>query len=405
MERIELSKENIKTRWIATFLFLALGLASLAIGLYFSLTPETGWKEILANSSGAETCANAFVLMYNLGAGDKSASAEEKALEAIYAEAAETSYRLFHSSEEFEGIQNISYINSHPNEVISVDPALYEAFVLLNRYGIRSQYLGPAYEIYNGIFNCREDYQTVDYDPWQNPDLRDLFSEIAAYAADADAVELELLGDNCVQLKVSPAYLRFAEENETTRFLDFYWMKNAFIADFIAKQLTDNGYTLGVLSSYDGFVRNLDVSGNTDFEFMLFDQQQQTVYPAAVMQYNGPLNLVYLRSYPVASQDLRHFYALESGEVRGPYLDIQDGLPRTSIGGLASYSKTAGCAEILLRIMPGYVGERFPEQDITALIEDGIESVWCQDGVLCHTSGTLNLTDLHPEETVVRVTE
>lgn len=405
MERIELSKENIKTRWIATFLFLALGVASLAIGLYFFLTSEAGWEEIQINSSGTESCADEFALMYNLGAGDQSASSEKKALEALYAEAAETSFRLFHSSMEFDGVSNISYINSHPNEVISVDPVLYEAFTLLDRFNVRSQYLGPAYEIYNGLFQCREDYQTVDYDPCQNAELRSLFSEIAAYAADAEAVDLELLGDSRVRLNVSPEYLQFAQENETTRFLDLYWMKNAFIADYIAQELTDHGYTSGVLSSYDGFVRNLEVSGNTDFEFRLFDRQDQTVVPAAAMQYSGPLSLVYLRSYPVANADLRHYYTLADGEVRVPYLNMQDGLPRTSVGSLASYSGTVGCAEILLSILPGYVGEHFPEQDITALTGNEIDSVWTQDGVIYHTSRYLNLTGLYPGEKVVCTTE
>lgn len=35
-------------------------------------------------------------------------------------------------------------------------------------------------------------------------------------------------------------------------------MKNAFITDYVADVMIDNGYTLGSLTSYDGFTRNLD---------------------------------------------------------------------------------------------------------------------------------------------------
>lgn len=402
VERIELSKDHIRTRWIATFFFLAIGVASLAIALHSSLTPEVGWEEIPANASGPETCANEFVFMYNLGAGEKSASAEKRELTALYTEATDQAYRLFHSSETFDGVQNIASINSHPNETVSVDPALYAALELLNRSDVRLQYLGPAYEIYNGVFNCQDDFQTLDFDPVQNESVRGLFAEIAAYAEDAEAVKLELLGNNQVCLHVSDAYLQFANENETTDFLDLNWMKNAFAADFIAQKMTDAGYTRGVLSSYDGFVRNLDDSGTTAYQLMLFDRKDQTVYPAAVMQYGGPKSLVYLRAYPAAGQDLMHYYTLENGEIRVPYLDARDGLPKACVGGLASYTETGSCAEILLRVIPEYVCDTFREEAILALAEDGIESVWCQNGVLSHTEDALVLREIHPDETVRR---
>ena len=405
VKRIELSKENIKSRWIATILFLVVGLASIAVTLYVSLTPEAGWEEIKANASDTENCSGEFSLVYHLGTGETSLSKEKKAIAGVYTAACETAHKLFHSTAEYEGVQNIAYINSHPNETVTVDPKLYKAFEQLENSGIRHQYMGPAYETYNGVFYCREEYQTADYDPLQNDELRAYFSEIAAFAADPEAVHLELLDENRVCLRVSEAYLKFSEENETNRFLDLYWMKNAFIADFIAEQLTESGYTHGVLSSYDGFVRSMEDADSTDFRFILFDRKGNTVYPAATELYSGQRSMVYLRSYPASELDMRHYSLLSDGEIRVPYLDIADGLPKASVGGMASSSKTLGCAEILLSVLPNFVGDSFDEAQVLELVNNGIDTVFCQDGVLSHTSPETRLVDVHPDETVVCITE
>ncbi|MBP3704412.1 MAG: hypothetical protein J6I98_02660, partial [Clostridia bacterium] len=163
--------------------------------------------------------------------------------------------------------------------------------------------------------------------------------------------------------------------------------------------------TRGVLTSYDGFVRNLDAADDTDFACTLFGRQEQTTVPAAVMQYRGPLSIVYLRSYPVTNLDQRRFYALATGEIRAPYLDIADGLPKNAIDGLASYSETAGCAEVLLSVLPSYVGGQFSEDELLALTDDGIDSVWCMDGVVYHTSDELRLAELYQSEDMVYTTE
>ena len=76
-------------------------------------------------------------------------------------------------------------------------------------------------------------------------------------------------------------------------------------------------------------------------------------------------------------------------------------LPETSVGSLASYSASAGCAEVLLRVVPAFVCEEFSEEEILALAKDGIDSVWTEDGVLRYTESGLTLNEVHPDETVL----
>ena len=79
-----------------------------------------------------------------------------------------------------------------------------------------------------------------------------------------------------------------------------------------------------MISSYDGFYRNLD-ERDVSYSFHIFDRVGQDIYPAAVMEYNGPESLVYLRNYPISTQDQAHYYEMKSGEIRTAYIDGADG--------------------------------------------------------------------------------
>ena len=399
VERIELSQTHIGLRLGFAILLLVIAVSAFAYGISTLFTADPGWQVIEASSSAATNNSGDFTLLYELGAGDLSATAEKKALVNAYTEAAVTAYRLFSADESFEGVTNIYDLNQHPNEVLTVDGALYEAFELLERSGDRSVYLGPVYELYNGLFFCQEDWQTEDFDPYVNPVIADYFMEAAAYAGDRSSVQIELLGDGQVRLRVSEAYLTFARTNETSRFIDFAWLTNAFIADCLAETLAEQGYTHGSLSSYDGFVRNLD-SRELDYAVNLYDFTDGTVYPAGVMRYRGPGSIVYLRDYPLNGEDGQRMYRLKTGEVRTGYLSPEDGRCKSAAHNLIAYSDRLGCAEIALRIAPIYVADKLDATALEGLAGSGIQSIRMENRVIRGTDTGLTLTDLYEGEGV-----
>ena len=77
----------------------------------------------------------------------------------------------------------------------------------------------------HNLFQCKEDYETASFDPEQNEVLREEFAVIADFAADPEAVDLKLLGENQVRLEVSEEYQNWMAENGYETYLDFYWMK------------------------------------------------------------------------------------------------------------------------------------------------------------------------------------
>ncbi|MCD7842657.1 MAG: hypothetical protein LUG56_09350 [Lachnospiraceae bacterium] len=404
-EKAEVSEKHWKLRLFFTVIFAIVGITLLVQGVLGLLNANDGWQEIEADSTSSDNGGSEFIFEYYLGAGGISATAEKKALVSLYTSALETAWQNFHNEETYDGVYNVCYINAHPNEEIVVDDVLYNAFALMEESGGRQLYLGPIYTEYNNLFYCSDDWETAEYDPYQNEEVAEYFAEVLSYACSDEHIQLQLLGNNTILLSVSDEYLAYAEETGFISYIDFFWMKNAFIIDYIADTLIENGYTLGAISSYDGFVRNLDTSG-TEWSFAIYDRVDQTVYQAASMQYEGPKSIVFLRDYMMNSSfDVQHYYELESGEIRTSYIDTEDGFCKSSVNSLVSYSEDLGCAEILLQIIPVYIADEFDADALDDLQENGIYSVYCEDRTIISNDPDIVLEDLYEENGVTYVLE
>lgn len=387
VEKIELSEKHSKRRFYLTILFLVIGAIALVHALLVYLSKDSGWIEIRANSTQELNVSEDFVFLYELGAGEQSATAENKALAIIYSDICEQAYMMFSADSAYVELNNVYSINHNPNQVITVEDGLYHALETVQQHSDRKIYLGPVYAAYDDIFFCQEDAQAAEFDPYQNAETAAYYAETAVFAQDPSAVNIELLGENQVRLKVSDEYLSYAEANGITDFIDFSWMKNAFIADFIAQTLIEKGYTHGSISSYDGFVRNLDDRG-TSYSFGIYHRDGNFVDQTAVMDYVGPMSIVCMRNYMMSEKDQAHYYEYDGGEIRTFYLDITDGKCYSAINELVCYSKNAGCADVLLQVSPLYITEEWDPDAVNALADTGIDSVYVNDGKVICTSET-----------------
>lgn len=394
VEKVELSEKNVGPRLILVVILLAVGLIAIGYGVNSLLSKESGWQEIEADSRADINCSGDFVFLYQLGVSGVSSTAENKALTMIYTDACVKAYELFHSKQAFEGVNNVYYINQHPNEEIVVDEVLYQAFELIQKQESRYLYMAPIYVRYDDIFACTDDSQIVDFDPYTDEVVAKEYAEVASYAADVAAVDVKLLGDNRVMLMVSDAYLAYAAENYITDFIDFAWMKNAFITDFLADTLLAKGYTKGSISSYDGFVRNMDGSGEA-YSFNIFDRVDANVYQVAVMEYAGARSIVNLRSFPMSALDKNRYYELSNGEMRNAYLDVQDGRCKSAMSTMISYSEEKSCSQIALQMAPIYISDAFQSEKLSELAIEGIHSVYCQDSMIAYTEVALILKDIY----------
>lgn len=398
VQHVEVSDKYRKLKWLLVALFLGLGVVLIALGVKEYFSQEPGWQIVEINSTEEASCSGEFVFSYLYGEGDMPASLEANELSRLYTEATVHAYRLFSEDTCFEGVFNPAYLNAHPGETVTVEESLYRAFSLMEQSGTRALYLAPVYNEYRAMFSCERDDQAALYDPAKDPEQAQYMEALIAFVSDEDAVKLELLGDNRVRLLVSEEYRRFAEEWEITSFIEFFWMKNAFIADYLAEQMTENGFTNGTISSYDGFSRNLDTTDRS-YRLNLFDMQEQTVYKAAVMEYQNVSCLVSLRAFPVHGMDSLHYYAWQDGSVSHCYIDPDTGRNMAATSCLTGYGEST-CGELLMRLLPVYLKDTLDTEALDTLAQDGIHTVYFENGKLLSTDDTVTFMDFYSDDVV-----
>ena len=382
--RAEVSDKNRTLRIIAAAVLLVIGLLALTSGFMSLLGKEAGWQEIQV-SSGERDCSGDFTLQYYFS--DANASAVNSLLQSTYEEACVKAYRLFTPYEEVTGVNNVWYINRHPNEEITVDPVLYAAFEKLTDSSYL--YMGPVYAYYNNLILGAEDAYVQTLDPVTDPEARRYVSSLAGFATDGESIRLELLGENRIKLHVSPLYLEYAEVEEIENFIDFSYMTNAFIIDYLAQTLMDAGLTDGYLVSFDGYTRNLCAEGS--FSFTVFDKEGERVYPAGELSYTGPISMVYLKSYP--TEETAQLYRKNGDHFISLYADPAGGVYNATRSDLIGYSYDAGCADVLMKLLPSFVAQWFSEPW-------DVFSVWCEDERIYYNDGDLTVVSVLQNEEV-----
>lgn len=386
INRMEISEKNKTLRLIAAIALLVIGAVGITIGITSALKQDSGWQHVQI-STQERSCHESFLLQYHFGQSGAEATAVNQKLQTVYSEACIKAYQLFTPDEEISGVHNVCYINRHPNEEITVDPVLYAAFEIMD--GMPYLTMGPVYShYYNVIYNAPENSVSL-LDPVTSPEAAAYIGNIMGFASNENDVKLELLGNNRIKLSVSDAYLKFAQEEEIENFIDFAHLTNAFIIDYLADVLVENGLTNGFIASVDGYTRNL--CNGVRFSFNLFDRVEEIVYPAAVMEYQAPISIVYFKDYPTADEDANY----RQNDMRFIHLfaDPADGIYRTSKEELVSYSYDSGCADVALKMLPSFVGKDFS-------VPSDVYSIWCEDSVVYYNDPSVTINQLLKDENV-----
>ena len=385
--KIDLAEGNMRNRLIVLVIVLAIAFTAFGVALKEAFTSEPGWKTIECYTEEMAYSAD-ISLQYYLGGEGINATAQERALNAAYGEAMAEAYRIFNSEVLTEGNHNIAYLNAHPNETVTVDPALYRAMALLEDSGLRYAYLAPVYVAYKAVFLSQSDTEAVRYDPMKDPATSDYVRELARVFGDPEMVSLELLGENQVCLKVSEECLAFAEEHAIDAILDLSWMTNAFVVDFVAQRLTEAGHTNGYLVSYDGFTRNLG-GVEESFALNLFARSGQDTRLAGAMTYSGAVSLAVFRDYPMNDADSWHYRRYEDGTVTSIYADPADGMSKAAVTDLVVYSQELSCAQLMVRGARAFIADRF---DADSLSGQDMGAIWSREDTVFHTRADAAIT-------------
>lgn len=392
VQKVQLSEKNVGRRIVLVVLFLAIGSGFLVYGFMNFLRGDSGWREISVKAGSELNCSEDFTLKYNVGAGGVSAGGEAKALSLIYTDAAVKGYRLFNIDESFDDVTNLYDINQHPNEVMTVDPVLYDALKKVSDANCREIYLGPLYASLENLCMSNDDAVAAQFDPEKDDDAAEEAAAVAAFAQNPDDIFMEFPGENQVCLHVSDAYQAYAAEMGYTAYLDFFWMKNAFLIDYLADTIRGEGYQLGIISSKDGFVRCLDETGEKEYQYPLYHLSGNEIQSHGTMTYEGPKSIVFFHAYQAGSPDTYRYYQYQDKTMRTPYLSASDGKDHTAASELLVYSGEYGCADTLLAALSDYQAESLSGESLKTLASQKIYSVWFENNEIQTTDEKFSVT-------------
>ena len=383
VKRIPLEVRRPGLRLILIILALAVAAGAFYYAFGRLTRVEPGWTVLEADGAAGTSAAADFTLQVELGAGSEAPLTERKRLTGVYSSAARDAYTLYTTQEYLDGVSNLWYINHHPGEDIRLDERLYRSLAESLSSG-NWLYLGPVYELWDSVYFSREDREAEAADPRKDPETAALAERMTDYIR-AGAVSLELKENNCVRLAISPEYRSFGEEYGITRWIDFGWQKNAYIADDMAEALTAAGWDKAVLSSKDGFIRCLD--GRGAFALNLFADADGRVKQAALAEYRGPGALMML--LPSPGGDRSFSYRYRDGTLRTPWISTLNGLDAKPVNGLAVISKQEGCASLLQRFLDCLTREDTAEDQWKESAGEDC-AVWtAEGGVLSTPAGDL----------------
>lgn len=374
----ESKKKN--RRLLAIIILAVLFLAAVGFLLH-SLRSDSGWREVTAKGGAEPDAGGSFRFWYQI---QSSAGGNDyNTVRDIYTESLRRLYKIFDVFETHEGINGIRALNDASGTAIKLEPELYRALSQLEEDGGRYLYLAPIYSVYNELFFANDEVLARSFDPYYDKETADYFATLMPFLSDDSHIRIELLGEDRACLHISEAYKRFAEENGISIFLDFFWMKNAFMIDALADRIKESGYTHGYLVSNEGWVRCLDDSDEI-YELSVTDLQERTIYYRAKMRYKGPVQLVSFYDYTDRETYSDYYFAYSDGGFATAYIDPADGYYKSAYHDLILYSREASCADLLLEGMKMILTKSPDSRRPAELAAQGIWPVFYQDEELIH---------------------
>lgn len=250
---------------------LALVVAGVAFGIFFAnMGNKTGFETI--DYLNTNKYNNNVSLNYYLDdSGDMSIASKRKLIQNYYSTAIIDFYTAVDEFTPTEGYVNLGYINNHPNEEIVIYDFLYEALkdayektiIENSNYSIFSGYLNYFW------FNNYQNFDlanSVEFDPLFDDLEKEKLALYTDIAKNRSLVDLRFYPDNKIMLVVDESLLSLEEK----LYLDFNFLKDAYALEYIASELTKNGFTKGYLISKTGLSIALgEIPSGIEYSFYL----------------------------------------------------------------------------------------------------------------------------------------
>ncbi len=335
-----ISKRNAIVRIILLVAFIGVAIFFLGRAVIDIFSTKPGWNSVNVNkieineSESVTPYYGDVQMTYYYESRDAQLNNQD-VIESIFNTSLEMTFKEFDETHLYDNINNIAYINAHPNTEIIVSDYLYEVLQSAYNYSLSSQ----------GVYNVFAKYSD---DFWM-----DMFMDDAPTAVDPvyDASNLARLEaiTTCVNQQLEDSStLIFNETNKSVTYqvvegctgkvaLDLGYLSQAYALEHASNAINVKGYQNGYLASTMGLSLTLGNNPDTSsWQVTLADPHNLISGNSdtfASIYANG-----IVRSVAITDYSYNYTYALnKAGKVRHPYINYVTGYPANIFRGI-SYS-------------------------------------------------------------------
>lgn len=243
-------KKSIIIR-VSLLVALLIVIVTCVVLIFNSMKTAEGYQEIKAENATISEASGDYKLEYYVDSSNgNTIAANNSILNTLYSKLTDKAYSLLSSTNSYDGLVNVSYINQHPNQVLTIDSFLYDSLYKINSFDERFLLMGGINQFWESImYNSLIDY--IDYDPASNADSK-------AYIEDfmltyQDSISIDFLSDNKIRLNVSDTYVKQSEEIEYVEYINFGIFFEALVMDYVKEGFNSEGYYNGYMTSLNGY--------------------------------------------------------------------------------------------------------------------------------------------------------
>ena len=336
-EVIKVSEKHVPLRIAGFILALAVAIVSFSYALTHMGIHEEGYYDVeAAPDNEAVNYASGMVFNYHITGNNANEMRQlYKNVSAEYSTVLKRAYKLLDNENLYDGYINIAYINEHQGEKITVSDELF--YVLSNAYVLTltnhgfNMFAGPLYKEWESIIYSED---SLNYDPLNNENEEERIREIAELVNDFSNFEFSFnKADNTITYKVSDEYIKRAKELEIdVPALDLNLMKHAYMLELIRRDLTDNGYTNGVLLSnrglLSGYYTLMVNMEKTDIHYPVYIYDEGKITEAENPYVTKDSCFAAFRAFPMDENDLSAYIITDSDgkqHLRNMFFNVKTG--------------------------------------------------------------------------------
>ena len=290
-------KTNIILRLILLAILLIVIVVCIAI-VVNQMKVKKGLKRIVPDYSKYQSKIADYNFYYYLNKTDKSLSVNHDTLKYNYSAKFDYISELVDIYQEYDGINNLYYINNNPNTQIEVDEILYNYLKMIYDYNKDYILLAPIYTFWQDLLYSIDTSKGL-LDPIKSSANKALIDNYMTNSK--DKISLTFLDDNKIILNVSDDY-----EKINDIYISFGIFEQAVIMDYIKNEITKLGYNDGYIISSLGFYLDF---GSSSFNKTLtitsktYNRGFHTIDIKPGYSYVNTYNYIFNNYYPLYEVD------------------------------------------------------------------------------------------------------